>query len=496
MTGQDKTNQRSELERYSSRHMRRKKSAFLRIATFILLLVIATMATILILMYRKKPEPHFMFLTEEVLSEEIDLNCLLVRDETVYNAPGDGIFRALIPQGSKVSKGMRLGQVLPLDSMEELRQLDKANSDVHDRRYELISQGKGGDAQRVFKAGDEEIRRNLSILFDALLDHDLHRIVEIDSEIRLVMAQRTEDAELLNLDDAELSQLIDYRDRLEAGSASKLTTVHSEASGIFIRSLDGLEKELNKERSLTMTAAELESYLKNSGEAAVREEVKSGEPMYKLSRSIEQYFVCLIPRSSLSRYLSEHKVYKAYCAANGVSLSDLQIIRLEDSGKGQLLVFSGNDSLEAFVSMRSAPLRLTLHEVYGLRVPKSALLDYEEGNIEAKVKLVYGGFVRECNVKVLAANAHYAIIGQIDSRRPEGEGEGPDLVRKQSAAGATGGTDKIEPSVELPETTGTEEEIPDRPVYSQDSPYPVAVSSIILLNPESMKEGDPIADAN
>lgn len=495
MAGRRTINHQSDLERYRNRHARKNKSTLIRIVTYILLLAIATMVTILIMMYRKKPEPHFMFLTEELLSEGIDLKSLIVRDEVVYNSPGDGIFRALIPQGSKVSNGMRLGQVLPKGSLDELRQLDKANNDVNDRRYELIAQGKGGDAQRVFKAGDGEIKRNLSILYDSLIGHDLDRIVEIDSELRLIMDQRTEDAETFVFDDSELNQLIDYRDRLEAGSASNLITVYSEASGIFIRSIDGLEKDLNKERVLTMTEAELADYLKQAGSASVPEEVYFDKPMYKLSRSIEHYFVCQIPRGPLSGYLSENKVYKAYCSANGVTISDLQIIRLEDTGKGQLVVFSSNDSLEAFVSMRSAPLQLTLHEVYGLRVPKTSLFEYEEGNIEAKVKLVYGGFVRECNVKVLATNKHYAIIGQIDSQRPEDEGEGPDLVRtpaaERKATNDESGT--IEPSVAL---TETEENIPDRPVYSQDSQYPVAVSSIILLNPESMKEGDPIANAN
>lgn len=439
---QDQDQKRLKLEAYKRRRVREQKNRAYGITVLLLILAVITIFMILRVMGRQRPEARYMFLTEEWLSKEVEADALIIRDETVYKSPIEGIFRSFVPQGSKVAKKADLGEILPKDKIAELRQIEKANNDVNDRRYELIEQGKGGDARRIFEAGNEAVRRNLGILYDYLILNDNSKTAEIESELRLTMEQRVEDIRSFEFEDPELERLTAYRDTLENAASGSKQTIVSEASGVFIRYVDGLESELNKETALSMTPEQLEKYLgKARSGSTMIEEVKAGDPLYKLSRDINQYFVMLIPRGYVSSS-DEHTALRVYSPLNGVELNDAYIVRVEETRQGSLLVFRSNRALESFCAMRRAPLKLYLKENKGLRVPKSALIGYKEGNLEAEVKLVYGGYVHTCPVKISETNTYYALIQPVDN-----------------------------------------------------TPYPIEVSTMILLNPESMEEGDPIAEA-
>ncbi|MDO5033745.1 MAG: HlyD family efflux transporter periplasmic adaptor subunit [Eubacteriales bacterium] len=429
---------------YDLRFEREGKYRIFVVACVVLILLSLTLFLILKI-WQRRPQPRFLFLTEEWLAQEVSLDALLIRDETVYKAPLGGVFRAFIPQGSKVAKNARIGQILPAGDLEEIRKMDKANNDVNDRRYELLAEGRGGNAARVFEAGENSIHRSLHVFYDQISGDDYSKLPELEMELRLIMEQRVEDAQVFEFQDEELERLIVIRDRLEENSLDAIRNLSSEASGIFIRQLDGLELDLVPELAQTINAQELKSFLLKAPTPEMVEEVETGQDLYKLARSSDQFFACFIPANSLAKLsgLEEAGYVRIYCPANGINIDKAHIVRFEAAADGAILVLQSRQNLESFVSMRKAPLTIYANESRGLRVPKSALLDYSPGNLEAGLKIVDGGYVQEVRVKILATNEEYALI------------EG------------------------LP-----------------DSPYPVELATMILLNPDSMKAGDPLTEYN
>lgn len=194
---------------------------------------------------------------------------------------------------------------------------------------------------------------------------------------------------------------------------------------------------------MSITPQEVKSYLAKAPLPHLVEEVKAGQDLYKLSRSSDQYFACFIPASSLAKLsgLEEAGYVRVYCPANGITIKKANIVRFEAAPDGALLILQSRQNLESFVSMRKAPLTLYANESKGLRVPKTALVDYSPGNLEAGLKLVDGGYVQEARVKIVSTNEEYALV----------------------------------------------ESLPD-------SPYKVEVSTMILLNPDSMQAGEPLTD--
>ncbi len=421
-------------------HLESKHRAYVVIAV-VLLLVSLTLFSLLRI-WQNRPQPRFMFLTEAWLADEVDVDALIIRDETVYKSPVDGVFRSLVAQGSKVSKNAHIGQVVPSKDRDEIRKLDKANNDVNDRRYALLAEGKGGNARRVFEASEDSIHRNIHVLYDVLIKDDTLKISEIETELRLIMQQRVEDAQIFDFEDEELARLISVRDRLEESAFQQIRDIRSEASGIFIRQIDGLELELTKERAMSMTIAELKNYLSSVKSAPLTDEVKAGDSLYKLNRSTEHYFVCHIPTQHMGAVakLQTSARVRIHSIANGISIEDAEVIRNDIGRQGSILVFRSSQNLESFVSMRRAPLTLYFNEARGLRVPKSALINYESGNVEADLKIVEGGYVHQVTVKVLENNVEYALIEA-----------------------------------------------------KEGSPYAIKEATMILLNPSSMKEGQAIA---
>lgn len=422
------------------RRFEQKKQRRLYLLLAAILVIISVTLLFFIRIWQRSPQPHFLFLSRDWLSQEIQTDGLVLRDESAYKAPVSGVFHATVPQGNKVAKAATIGQIVPKEDLDALRKLDKATNDVDDRRYELLAEGQHGDAARVFEAGENAILRNLHVLYDALLQGQYEKVPELEMEMRLTLRQRLEDAQSFDFEDDELARLISIRDGLQKSAFDQLRTIQTEASGIFIRQVDGLEKELTPDRALTMTGQELNQYLKTVENVAWKDEVKAGDPLYKLCRSPEEYFACLIPHDYLS-FLSSLQNQSSggleiYCPANGVSLEDVELVRSESTPVGTILVFRCNQHLEAFVSMRKAPLQLMVKEAEGLRVPKSAFVNYQEGNLEAKLKIVDAGYIRLASVKITESNREYALI--------EGA-EGSDVV--------------------------------------------IGEGTIILLNPESMQEG-------
>lgn len=426
-----------------NQHFEREKRNRRFTLAAVVLIIFAITLLLLISIWQRRPVPRFMFLTEEWLIDEIETEALIIRDETVYNAPVAGIFTSEVAQGSKVARGARLGQIVPAGDMDQVRKLDKANSDISDRRYELLAEGKGGDARRVFEASEEAIRRNLHVTYDYLLDMDYYKLAEVEMDLRLIMDQRIEDAESYNFQDEELNRLISLRDGLQDSAFDSIRTINSEAPGTFIRQVDGLERELTPEFASTITIKELAQYLSQVKPVGPVTEVKEGDPLYKLNRSPNQYFVALLPleyQSAMADFQSGSRL-RIYSSSNGVTVKDAELIRQESSAQGNLVVFRSKQNVEAFASMRKAPLSLFVNEALGLRVPKTSLIGYQEGNVEAKLKIIDGGYVKETTVKITATNDQYALV-----ESPEG------------------------------------------------AELKVRVSTMILLNPDSMKEGEALGD--
>ena len=136
---------------------RRRTSRIFFLVSAILLITIIAMASILRILGRQKPQARFMFLREDSLKRSYETTALIVRDEHVLESPIEGEFVPNFAQGSRVAKDQTVGQIVAPDELNRVNEMFKAESDVIDRRYELLFGEEGSEARRIAEKKDGEI---------------------------------------------------------------------------------------------------------------------------------------------------------------------------------------------------------------------------------------------------------------------------------------------------------------------------------------------------
>lgn len=414
---------------------------FVQLSLLVLIVAVLSLLAILSILGRQEAGVQSMFLSRAPIAIEIEGRALIMRDEREALAPRTGIFRSFVPAGTKLAKGALIGQIIPPDKEGELRKLKKVENDISERRLQLLELETKGFARRIFEYSDEQLRHKLHLLYQARAQGDNMKTAEIDADMKLILEQRAEDLRHYPFEDEELKQLLSYQKSLEEAVSHYIKEVRSERSGLFIRSIDHFHLQRMPDDAMDLQPVELDRLLKQTkaGVLAVHPEVEAEQPFYKIANALDHYFALFVDPSYESIIRAGDRL-RMECPDNGAIMTHCKILRAEPARKQLMLVIHSTDALEAFADMRSCRLKLFVNEQYGLRVPRGALMDFEAGKEEAQIRLIDRGMIQSCPVKVLGYNASYAIIGPVD-----------------------------------------------------DSPYPIAEASLIVLNPHEVEDGDDLA---
>ena len=429
-----------ETDHYSRIRERKRRGRNIFIAIVILLIVIVTMLMILRVMRRNKPSPRFMFLSREKIAETQQVDALILRDESVFEAREDGIWRPEFPNGSRISKGETVGYILKDRNDDILKRLEKAENDILARLYELIQTQNHVAANQIYAEAENDMRNVISILYTRLINRDLRSLNSDETAMQVILDQRNERLKNYKFDDEQLDKLIQNYELIEDRLSQDATRVNATQAGIFIRTVDGLGNSLTTERYKDISAAEFKSYLTKSPRDRLPEIVSAekDKPLFALTSSIEQYFVCLLPPGFANR-AQVNSVINAVSSVDGINLDHCTVVRSEETEEGTLLVLRCDAFLERFVDRRVVPLELSVDEEEGLRVPRTALIDFKEGNTTAHIYVVSGGYIQKTEVGIKHHNDDFALIESLD-----------------------------------------------------DAPYKVEISTMIVLNPEVTEEGEAV----
>lgn len=409
--------QTSNVEYYGPRKKQKAQGQTGKLAVIILAIMIFTMVGIVRVIHNYKPSPQFMFLAERSISEKYQVNALLIRDETVFRSPADGIVRSLFADGSKVAKNEKLAYVIPQNQNVELKELRNLENEIINYQYELIEKDNNAGARQIDQETSDQIRNGFSNVYNEILTRQFSNLANDESTLNAILSQRNDKLRNYDFKDARLTDLLDHYHELEEKLGGKSNVIESSQSGVYIRSYDGLEDRLNPKNIKSLTADQVSKYLSeaNQGRLDTIEEVKRDEPLYCLTNSIEQLLAFFIPAGKSTEVQVNSWVDAV--TSDGINLQHGLVIRSEETDRGTLIVVRCNTGLERLADRRIVELHLELNKQKGLRVPVTALVDFKKGNPEAKVYLEDSGKIAEAPVKITAITEDYALIeGLSDSK--------------------------------------------------------------------------------
>lgn len=389
---------------------RRRTSRIFFLVSAILLITIIAMASILRILGRQKPQARFMFLREDSLKRSYETTALIVRDEHVLESPIEGEFVPNFAQGSRVAKDQTVGQIVAPDELNRVNEMFKAESDVIDRRYELLFGEEGSEARRIAEKKDGEINEIFTRFYALDELQDTAALRTLSEALRLTLDQRSQDLAQVKFKDSEYQQALEHYESLRRLVENEATLVKAPESGILSYAIDGLE-ELTIEEVETKDNREIYDLLNSAprGGNTGRTSFKEEEPLFKMIHGIRQYFICYLP-SGLAEDLAVNQSITGQSLDLGMDFDSLVIRRVDETRQGTLLILEAKSGLERLAALRVSRLSLDLAQERGLKLPRQALIDFKPGKVEAKIKIVSGGFVKETRIRVLDFNEDYALI--------------------------------------------------------------------------------------
>ncbi|NLM19187.1 MAG: hypothetical protein GX217_04085 [Clostridiaceae bacterium] len=406
--------QYNDVERYRKIQQRKKWSRIIGLVIIILIIMIITMLMIVRILNHYKPAPQFMFLTEKYISDNYEVEALIIRDETVFRSPADGTVRSLFADGSKVAKNEKLIYVVPDQQIDGLKELQAVENEIINYQYELIEDNGNVGAKQIDYETSSQTRDILSNVYTGLINNNFSDLATDEAALDSVLDLRNERLRDYDFKDTRLDELLNHYHELENEIGLKSNIIQSSQSGIFIRTYDGLEDRLNPANIDNLTAELLTDYLENAPEGRLEQIdlAKKDEPLYCLTNSIEQYFAFFIP-SGKSTNVQVSSTVDAV-TRDGINLNDGLVIKSEETAGGTMIIMRCNTSLERLSDRRIVSLDVELNKESGLRVPLSALLDFKPGNVEAGIMIEKNGYIEKTQVKIKKHNHDYALIESLE----------------------------------------------------------------------------------
>lgn len=404
------SNKTTDVERYRNIQKRKIRQLRLIITMITLSIIVITMFLIVRILNHYKPETQLMFLEEKEISNRYQVKALLIRDETVFQAAESGTVRSLYADGARVAKNENLAYIILDNQNEEYKELQNIENEIINYQYEIIDNENYAGAKQIDIDTENQLKDVYHSIYTEILNKNFSNISTDESTLISLLNERNEKLRNYNFDDTRLTELLDYYQELENELGNKSNIVTSSQSGIYIRSVDGLEERLNPDNIDNLTAEDLNDYLSTATQGRLEpiQHVEKGDPLYCLTNSIEQYFVFFIPSGNSVDVQISSSVDSI--TKEGIPLDNGIVTRSEETDFGTFIVIRCDNSLERLSDRRIVELDVELNKKTGLRIPIDALINFKVGNTEAEIYIEDGGYINKTTVKVTDYNNDYALI--------------------------------------------------------------------------------------
>lgn len=395
------------------RRKARSRAAYLAIV--VLLIMLATVVSIILVMRQSKPRPRFMFIQTGELLHKVACAGLVVRDEAVFNAPSDGILKPLTTEGGRVAKGQKLALIIPEGKEADLINLQKCEKDIIDLQNELMSHGKGAGAKAIFDESASSLAAIINLVRSDVSKGTLANLSAYESSLSVILEQRTAKLMDIDFDDARLTELKQTQQALEQALGLEAGTLVCQKPGIVSFKLDGQESALTPETVKTLTPDDF-SRLAAGSQAILSGSPTVGldKPVLRIISNLYQNLVLLLPDTD-STQLAIDALYTVSLPVDGLEIENCRLVRSEAAGRDVLVVFRTDRKVEWLADHRLIQAELTVSRTEGLKVPLAALIDFDEAARSASLMIVDGGFTRICKVEIMDYDRESAIIQALAS---------------------------------------------------------------------------------
>lgn len=292
-----------------------------------------------------------------------------IRNDKVLEAPAEGYYELIYPEGERVKKGLPIAKSKNQESTEN-----------HDHLIDLID-----DRIRSLSNNDptaspdnelNKINNRLEYLYKTIQGRIQNDEIEYVEKIKKEIVTLNDQKQYFFLNEQTTSkeQLIAQKEKLLREKNNKNSTVYSSMIGLVSSYYDGYEGEMNILNIKNLTVNKLEK-IENAPGIDYTLPKKKGEPVAVISENFKWYLACEVTPEDIDNIPSGKTIY--------IEIEDKRFeASLEDFYKdsdGKFLgYFCITDDKFNYYSKRKYDARIIFQSSNGLSIPKEALIEYNE----------------------------------------------------------------------------------------------------------------------
>lgn len=335
---------------------------------------------------------------EETYTKSLELEGFFVRDEAVLKTGQSGIIGYQYKSGEKVPINAEIARIYEKEAdLYALEKID-ALTQQRDILYQLQN-STGGEGLKIDLVSQQLADAKYSLM-RAVDTGDLSNIDSLSNEILLCLNQYAlcigEDLNITNVIgdiDSEIASL-------QSQIPNAVGSVKTERSGYFCSTTDGLEEKFSFSSLENLTVADAEEMLAASVSSQTAENV-----IGKMTYSNGWKFVAVVPASEAAIFKEGATETFSFAAAAGKETSvTVERIITEENAEKAVVIFSGMDMDNDFLTMRFENPRVQTVSYSGIVIPKEAVrirtATDEEGNT-VQEKVVYAMFGNSARARSL-----------------------------------------------------------------------------------------------
>lgn len=335
---------------------------------------------------------------EETYTKSLELEGFFVRDEAVLKTGQSGIIGYQYKSGEKVPINAEIARIYEKEA--DLYALEKIDALTQQRDIlNQLQNSTGGEGLKIDLVSQQLADAKYSLM-RAVDTGDLSNIDSLSNEILLCLNQYAlcigEDLNITNVIgdiDSEIASL-------QSQIPNAVGSVKTERSGYFCSTTDGLEEKFSFSSLENLTVADAEEMLAASVSSQTAENV-----IGKMTYSNGWKFVAVVPASEAAIFKEGATETFSFAAAAGKETSvTVERIITEENAEKAVVIFSGMDMDNDFLTMRFENPRVQTVSYSGIVIPKEAVrirtaTDEEGDTVQEKV--VYAMFGNSARARSL-----------------------------------------------------------------------------------------------
>lgn len=403
---------------------RRDRSRTLTLSIIAGIVLVVMFFMISLILGRNKERPQLEFINAGSIEKSIHAKGILVRQEYVIDSPGSGVMEPTVQEGYKVDKNGVILRVTAAGMDAERSELNELEKQIFERRLELIEAGQADEAALLYQRTAEDLEPVVRMLRREASTNQMRDLKSGQASIGIMLTKRAASLDRIKINDEKLNELLAHRKALQDKIQETALELRAPDSGIVSYRSDGLEQELNFDFAKVMSPEQLDHYMERTeGMIPMPTDIPEGAPACRVVTDIRQYMVLKVKGLDPSFFDDSHQVVSFRINDLDLLIPRCVVDHVVKTDDGSMVVLRTDKEMDSLLARRKIDGNIMLSNVQGLKVPQRAVIRPSKDADVGRVRLLQKGYVKEYQVNILASDEDSFVISQIDEKQPVSEGD-------------------------------------------------------------------------